>query len=377
MEPSERDEAPVEELLDKERERWDRVADAKTPEELERALRELPRPAPGPAPEDPPGQIPTWRSAIFPLVVILVLASLAVETLTGDDAPKTREPELPFIAPRSTGPVVAVPHGSVVAVVPARGGEPVPLTSIGEGAREPAWRPDGRALLLAAREGLFELAVDRAGMPQWTLRRALGDYRGASPAYSPDGRRIAYVAVLADIVVGNRRGTRPRLVAPLVEGREPIALDWSRQDRLAVAAGGVIYVVDPSGEVVREVVSAQPTAAMPAWSPDGRRIAYAQLNPQPGEGVMRVVVTEPSSRTPPGKRVGPRGATSAYPAWSPDGRSLAYARFVDGTWDIYVYDFESRRERRLTHGAGDEIDPAWSPDGRLVAFVGSLLPGPR
>ena len=58
MEPSERDEAPVEELLDKERERWDRDADAKTPEELERALRELPWPAPGPAPEELPDRFP-------------------------------------------------------------------------------------------------------------------------------------------------------------------------------------------------------------------------------------------------------------------------------------------------------------------------------
>jgi hypothetical protein len=56
MEPSGRDEAPVEELLDKEWERWERVADAKTPEELERALREPKRPAPAATPEEPPGQ---------------------------------------------------------------------------------------------------------------------------------------------------------------------------------------------------------------------------------------------------------------------------------------------------------------------------------
>jgi TolB protein len=165
-------------------------------------------------------------------------------------------------------------------------------------------------------------------------------------------------------------------VAELVAGREPLELDWSRQDRLAVAAGGAIFVVTPRGRVVREVVSALPTAAMPAWSPDGGRIAYTQLNPRPGEGIMRVVVTEPASRTPPGRRIGPRGATSAYPAWSPDGRSLAYARFADGTWDLFVYDLDSRRERRLTRGGGDEIDPAWSPDGRLIAFVGSLLAHP-
>jgi TolB protein len=145
-------------------------------------------------------------------------------------------------------------------------------------------------------------------------------------------------------------------------------------DASAVAASGGIYVVTPRGKVVREVISALPTAAMPAWSPDGRRIAYTQLNPRPRDGVMRVVVTEPASRTPPGQRMGPRGTTSAYPAWSPDGRSLAYARFVDGTWDIYVYELASQRERRLTHGPGDEIDPAWSPDGRLIAFVANLLP---
>jgi Tol biopolymer transport system component len=373
MEPSERPDERVDELLREVEDRWQRIAGAKRPEELERALRKPPRRR-------------RWPEAIFPVVVLILLLWSASQTLLSPDEDETRLPpprsvdadlDLPYMSPRSTGPVIAVPPRNVVAVVPARGGAAVPVTPLGEGARHPVWRPDGSALLVSRNGGFVELRVDRAGTPQWTQRRALGDYRGVSPAYSPDGRQIAWVAVLADIVVGDRRNSRPSLVTDLVDGSEPLELDWARSGRLAVAAGGRIFVLTRRGELVREVISALPTAATPAWSPDGRRLAYTQLNPRPGDGVMRVAITEPASRTPPGEYVGPQGSTSAYPAWSPDGRSLAYARFVGGTWDLYVYEFATRRERRLTHGMGDEIDPAWSPDGRHIAFVGSLLPNPR
>ena len=194
------------------------------------------------------------------------------------------------------------------------------------------WRPDGRALLVSALDGLVEIPVDRLGAPQWPLRRELGaEYVGTSPAYSPDGSRIAFVAVLADIVVGDRHGSRPRLVTRLVEGAEPLEFEWSRQDRLVVGASGNLYVLTSAGKVVRRVLGALATATTPAWSPDGQRIAYTQLNPMRGDGVMRVSVTEPSSRTPPGDRISRRGTTSAYPAWSPDGSSMAYARFAGGT----------------------------------------------
>ena len=374
MEPSQRGRQPVDDLLHEDEERWERVAGAKTPEELREALDKPRRPGKGRA----------FRTAIFPLLVIGILVYTAIQTLVAAEdrepleAPISADFDLPHISRNSVGPFAALPHGNTVAVVSAAGGDAVPVVPLGQAARHPVWRPDGRALLVSSLDGLVEIPVDRSGRPQWLLHRRLGaSYRGVSPAYSPDGRRVAFVAVLADIVVGDLQGSRPRLVAELVEGYEPHELDWSRQGRLVVAAGGVIFVVQPDGAVVREVVSAIPTAAMPAWSPDGSRIAYTQLSPGAGEALMRVVVTEPASNTPPGEPIGPPGATTAYPAWSPEGRRLAYARFVGGTWDLYVYDLETRRHRRLTHGRGDEIDPAWSPDGRQIAFVGNMIPSPR
>ena len=96
----------------------------------------------------------------------------------------------------------------------------------------------------------------------------------------------------------------------------------------------------------------------PAWSPNGKRIAFASRR----DGPSHIFVTRPNG-------TGVRRLTSSardddHPAWSPDGRRIAFGR--EGA--LFVVPAEGGRARRLGRGFGDAADPAWSPNGKLVAY---------
>src|SRR5258708_8393662 len=58
------------------------------------------------------------------------------------------------------------------------------------------------------------------------------------------------------------------------------------------------------------------------------------------------------------------------PAWSPDGRQIAFSSDKAGTADIYVLDLATKAERRITRiNDAAELDPVWSPDGTKIAFL--------
>ena len=64
------------------------------------------------------------------------------------------------------------------------------------------------------------------------------------------------------------------------------------------------------------------------------------------------------------------GARDAYPAWSPDGRTMAFTRFqTDGDADIYTIRSDGTQLMRLTSGPPSEFQPAWSPDGQTLLFT--------
>ena len=56
------------------------------------------------------------------------------------------------------------------------------------------------------------------------------------------------------------------------------------------------------------------------------------------------------------------------PAWSPDGKSLAYSSDRDGFMNIWVRDLQSGADRQVTHGSAAAMQAAWSPDGSRIAF---------
>ena len=134
-----------------------------------------------------------------------------------------------------------------------------------------------------------------------------------------------------------------------------------------VASKGPTYrlmVADSDGFSPREILLSSDPILSPAWSPDGRYLAYVSFE----DGWSKVVVQEidTGNRVKMSEYPGINGA----PAWSPDGRQqLALSLSHEGNSEIYVMDIKSRRLQRLTHHSAIDTEPAWAPNGRSLIFT--------
>jgi serine/threonine protein kinase/Tol biopolymer transport system component len=103
----------------------------------------------------------------------------------------------------------------------------------------------------------------------------------------------------------------------------------------------------------------------PRFSPDGRRIAFAST--RSGDRMEIWLAAADGSGTAQLTRGPGQGQNS--PCWSPDGRRIAFdSRGEDGHSDIWTIDVEGGAPLRLTQDPGDESVPSWSRDGRWVYF---------
>lgn len=98
-------------------------------------------------------------------------------------------------------------------------------------------------------------------------------------------------------------------------------------------------------------------ASWPAWSPDGKRIAFTHVARR---GIF--VVNENGTGL---RRVTTSPTLDVQPSWSPDGKRLAFAR----NSEIYVVGVDGKGLRRLTRNRIQELEPSWAPGGKRIAFT--------
>ena len=270
------------------------------------------------------------------------------------------------------------------------GAAPLPLTledihRRAGGAETVALSPEGAWLAVSGQgpegAGVYRVSADGSGEPAlWT--------RGGSPAWSPDGSRLA-VTRGGSLVVGPLEGPE-RIVAAHVEGLR--APTWSPDGiTLAYYATGSgaqdIWLVPADGsgpprQLTREAAEADDPRFTPRWSPDGRWIAFVSNGADWWHDDVWVVQTA-SGVT---HRVSDALMASSSPVWSPDGRSLALMGTAkDEYWyeDLsYLYridlDLEGSTPRVVREApiemqvyASDFImrfDPFWSGDGERIYF---------
>ncbi|WP_430391266.1 Tol-Pal system beta propeller repeat protein TolB [Dyella sp. 20L07] len=125
-----------------------------------------------------------------------------------------------------------------------------------------------------------------------------------------------------------------------------------------------LIVADSDGYNPQVVARSRESLLSPAWSPDGRKIAYVSF--EGGNSAIYVQdITTGSRQLISARAKGINGA----PAWSPDGSKLALALSYVGNPEIFSLDLGSRQETRLTNNLAIDTEPRWTPDGQSIIFT--------
>ena len=187
---------------------------------------------------------------------------------------------------------------------------------------QPCWSPDGKKIAFVSgnrkeKGAIWVMNADGKNAKQLTENWAFdGD-----PAWSPDGKKIAFSSM---------RDEQQEVYVMDADGKN--------QTRLTVSPGAFDY--------------------SPCWSTDGKKIAYVLHAIKGGANAIYVMDTDGKNQA----RITMGIKNAVGPAWSPDGKLIAFASRAAGPCaEIYVMDEDGKNVNRLTQDERDDHSPCWVP----------------
>jgi len=149
----------------------------------------------------------------------------------------------------------------------------------------------------------------------------------------------------------------------LQEGENLSVSAPANPDRLAIDLAGRIWVLDAEDRQAEALTPVTEYNRSPAFSPDGRWIAYESMR----DGFRQIMLIEADGGTSQQVTFGDYNHQS--PAWSPDGLGLAMSSDRAGSFNLWALDLGPLSLQQLTFGPSNDREPNWNADGTLLAFA--------